>query len=55
MTEPCISCGTPTEWCCADCMIYARTPVAVCEKPECRDKHEEAGLCAKDPNLTRIR
>lgn len=49
--EPCIICGVLTEWRCADCAITnihkehpnisKRKSVAVCHKPECRNKHEE--------------
>lgn len=52
MTKPCVVCGNPTEWRCADCGIAnihkshptknERADVAVCESPACRDAHEKS-------------
>jgi hypothetical protein len=43
--QACSSCGSLTGYCCADCMIERREKVFVCEKPECRDKHELLKIC----------
>ena len=38
---PCLGCGKPTEYRCADCAIDKREYIPVCENPECRNKHEK--------------
>lgn len=40
---PCVICGEPTIWACSDCRIDTGRSVHVCEKTECKDRHETAG------------
>lgn len=61
---PCVSCGKPTEWRCADCAIgrfqathpdvRVRESVAVCESPACRDAHERQLHDRQDDEIAHV-
>lgn len=38
----CISCGVLTKWACPFCRVYEGKIVWLCERPGCREHHEEA-------------
>lgn len=49
----CESCGSDTNYLCPFCRIFLRQDIPVCEKPECREKHESIGCIRTDSTVTR--
>lgn len=39
----CVGCGKPTVFSCPFCLLRLSLSVPICEKPECREKHEANG------------
>jgi len=41
----CSCCGAVTDLACSDCRIDTKAAVYVCERSECRDRHEASAGC----------
>jgi hypothetical protein len=51
--KACEGCGEITGYRCPFCLIFLQSDIAVCEKPECREKHESIGCIRTDSTVTR--